>query len=98
MIWLSQFLRAAGTKDRLMMTAVAADMHAHVFDNAQNRHLDFFKHDDAFFSVDQRDVLRRGDHHSPRDRNVLRQSQLNVTGTRRHIQHEVIQIRPQRLL
>ena len=62
-VFLGQFLRAAGAEDRLVVPAVAADMHAHVFHDPQHRHFHFLEHHDAFFGVDQRDVLRRGDHH-----------------------------------
>ncbi len=80
------------------MSTVAADVHAHVLDDTQHRHFHFLEHHDAFFGVDQRDILRRGDHNGTRYRNVLRQRQLNVTGAWRHIQHQIIQIRPHCLL
>ncbi len=93
-----QFFCTAGAEDRLVMTTVAADVHAHVLDDTEHRHLDFLKHHDAFFGVDQRDILRRGDNNRPGDGDVLRQRQLDITSTRRHIQHQIIQIRPQCLL
>ncbi|MOA30936.1 hypothetical protein D3C78_1520600 [compost metagenome] len=93
-----QFLSATGTKDCLMMPAVAANMHTHIFDNAENRDFHLLKHDDAFFSVDQRNILRRGHNNRPRNGNVLRQRQLNVPGARWHIQHQIIEIRPQSFL
>ncbi|MNE38317.1 hypothetical protein D3C80_1322110 [compost metagenome] len=94
----SQFLSATGTKDRFMVPAVAANMHTHIFNNTENRHFNLLKHDDAFFGVDQRDILRRGHDNSPRNRNVLRQRQLNVSSARRHIQYQIIEIRPQGFL
>jgi hypothetical protein len=49
-ILLGQFLCATGAENRLMVTAVAANMHAHVLDDTQHRHFDFFEHHDAFFA------------------------------------------------
>ncbi|MNE65090.1 hypothetical protein D3C80_1605410 [compost metagenome] len=97
-ILLGQFLSATSTKDRFVMPAVAANMHTHIFDNTQHRHFNLLKHDDAFFGVDQRNILRRGDDNRSRDRNILRQRQLNVAGARRHIQYQIIKIRPQGFL
>ena len=93
-----QLLRTAGTEDRLMVSTVAANVHAHVFDDAEYRHLHLLEHHDAFFGVDQRDILRRGDHDGAGDRNVLRQRQLDITGARRHVQHQIIEVRPHCLL
>ncbi len=73
-------------------------MHAHVLDDTQHGHLHFLEHDNAFFGVDQRDILRRGHHNGAGNRNVLRQRQLNITGARRHVQHQIIKIRPHCLL
>ena len=52
---------AACTKDGFAMAAVAANVHAHVFDNTQYRHIHFLEHAQAALGIDQGDVLRRGD-------------------------------------
>ena len=97
-VLLRQLFGAAGAENRLMVTTVAADMDTHVFDDAEDRNVHLLKHHDAFFRIDQRDILRRRHHYRAGDRDILRKSQLNVAGAWRHIQHQIIQIRPQRLL
>src|SRR5450830_780984 len=91
---LAHFFAAAVTEDFFRMAAVSADVHAHVFHDAQDRDADFLEHLQAFARVQQRDVLWRGDDDRAGDRHFLRQRQLNVAGARRHIDNQVVQIAP----
>ena len=56
------------------------------------------EHLHPFFGVQQRNILGRGHHNGPRHRYLLRQGQLDITGSRRHIHDQIIQILPQGLL
>src|SRR5699024_11519281 len=97
MVFFSQFLCTTGTENRFMVTTVTANMHTHVLDNTEHRNLDFLEHHNAFFRIDQRNVLRSGDHYRASYWYVLSQCQLNVTGDWRHIKHKIVEIRPQGL-
>ena len=55
------------------MPALRTNMHGHVFDNTQDRHLHFFKHDQALFRIEQGNVLRGRDNNGAGDRHTLRQ-------------------------
>ena len=74
--------------------ALAAYVHAHVFDDTQNRNTDFLEHLQTLARIQQGDVLRCGHNHGTRDRYFLRECQLNIAGARRHIHHQIIQIAP----
>ena len=95
---LAHLLRAAVAEDVLGVAAVRADVDAHVLDDADDRHADLLEHLEALARVDQRDVLRRGDDHGAGDRHLLRQRQLDVAGARRHVDDQVVEIAPVRVL
>ena len=76
------------------VAAVAAHMHRHVFDDAEDRDADFLEHLQSLFRIHQRDVLRRSDDHHAGDRHLLRERQLDISGARRHIDDQVIEIAP----
>jgi hypothetical protein len=78
----------------LFMAALGTDVRAHVFDYTQHRHLDLLKHLESLARVEQRDVLRRGHDHRTTDRHLLRQRELDVTGARRQVDDQVIEIFP----
>ena len=69
-------------------------MHGHVFHQAQDRDTHFFEHLDALFGVQQGDVLRRGHDHGARHGHALAQGELDVTGARRHVDDQIIQLFP----
>ena len=57
---------------------------AHVFDNAQNRHLDLLEHGDTAPRIDQSKVLRRRHNDGPGEWHVLRHAQLHIPGAGRN--------------
>ena len=74
-------------KDCLLMAALTTHVGTHVLNNAKQRHSYFAKHLDALASIQQGDVLRRCDYHGARQWHILRHGQLDIAGTRRHIDH-----------
>ncbi len=80
------------------VTALAADMHRHVLDDTQDRHIDLAEHFDPLLGIQQGYVLGRGDNHRTRHCRLLRQGQLDIAGSRRHVDHQKIQLTPQGLL
>ncbi|MNW13266.1 hypothetical protein D3C71_2111730 [compost metagenome] len=51
-IFLHQLLSPTGAENRLMVTAVTANVHTHVFHDAQYRHVNLFEHHDAIGSIE----------------------------------------------
>ena len=76
------------------MATAAADVHAHVLDDAEHRHVDLFEHLERLARVEQGDVLGRGHDHRARDRDLLAQGELNVTGTGGQVDDQVVEIVP----
>jgi len=94
LITLGHFLATIGAENVLNMTTICADMNGHVFNNAQNRHPDLFKHLDALLGIEQSDVLRRGHNDSTCHGHTLAQCQLNVTSAGWHVDDQIIQVFP----
>jgi hypothetical protein len=95
-VLLGDALAAALAEDVLGVAAVAAHVHRHVLDDAQYRHLHLLEHAQRAARVQQRDVLRRGDDDRGGDRHALRQRELDVARARRQVDHQVIEVLPQR--
>ena len=95
---LRQAFAAFLTKNVLVVAALAAHVHGHVFNQPQHRHIHLLEHGDAFFGIEQRDVLRCGDDDSTRERHFLRHGELNVARAGGHIDDEVVQAFPARLV
>src|SRR6266571_1375220 len=91
-------LGAALPEDVLLVTAVRADVRAHVLDDAEDGNADFLEHLEALAGVDERDVLGRGDDHGARHRHLLGERELDVAGAWRHVDDEVVDIAPARVL
>ncbi len=81
-VFLGNAFAAAVAEEGLFVAAVAADVDAHVFDNAQHGDVDFAEHFDAFFAVQQGDVLRGGDDDGAGYRDFLGEGELDVAGAR----------------
>ena len=69
---------------------------SHVFYQAEDRHVHLVVgvHVDALACIGQSHLLRGADNHRSRNGQGLEQSQVDVTGARRGIQHEIIQFAP----
>ena len=69
-------------------------MSSHILDDAEDGNVHFFEHHETLTSVHQSDVLRSRYHYGACQRNFLRQRELNVAGSRGHINDEVVQVFP----
>src|SRR5713226_2161114 len=90
----SSHMRSALPEDMFLVTALGADVGAHVLHDPEDGNADFLEHLEALACVDERDVLGRGDDHHPGDRHFLRERELDVTGAGRHVDDEVIDVLP----
>src|ERR1700742_5191743 len=77
--------RAAMPENIRLRSAVRTLEIAHVLDDAEHGHVDLLEHRQSPPRVDQRQILRRRDDDGALQRYILRQRQLRVAGTRRHI-------------
>mmetsp|Transcript_14132 Transcript_14132/g.30434 ORF Transcript_14132/g.30434 Transcript_14132/m.30434 type:complete len:311 (+) Transcript_14132:328-1260(+) len=84
----------ASTEQKVPVAGVWRDEVAHVFNNADGRYVDLVEHRDALHDVHERQLLRRGDDHGGVNVECLAQRELHVAGSRRHVQHEVVQLAP----
>src|SRR3569623_1207907 len=87
-------LAAALAEDVFGVPALAAEMNAHILDDAEHRYFDLLEHLEALAGVEQGIVLRRGDDHRAAHRYALRQSKLDVAGAGRQIDDEIIELVP----
>ena len=96
-VLLAQVAPAVLAEDSLLVTAVAADVQAHVLDDAEHRHVHLLEHLEPFAGIRERDVLRRGDDDRAADGHALRERELNVARAGRHVDDEIVEIAPARL-
>ena len=89
---------AAVAEKGFFVAAVAADVDAHVFHHAQHGYVHLAEHFDAFFAVQQGDVLGCGDDNGAVYRDFLGDGELDVARARGHVEDEVVQFVPQGLL
>ena len=80
------------------MSATAANVSAHVFDNSEHRYFNFLEHLQSFFCIKKRDILWRGHNQRTRDRHFLRQRELGIPCSWWQIDDEIIQIIPTRVV
>ena len=68
----------------------------HVLDDAQDGlfHLGLAEHIDALFDIRHGDLLRRGDDDGAAQRNVVDQRDVDVTGPRRQVDQEIVELAP----
>lgn len=78
--------------------ALRADEDRHVLYDPENRHVHLLEHAKPLLRIDQGNVLRRRHDDRTRDRHGLRKSELNVARPRRHVDDEVIEVVPVRLI
>ena len=69
-------------------------MRTHVFDDAENRDTYLLEHLEALARIQQGDVLRGCDDYGAGNRHFLRQRQLDVAGTGRHIHDQIVEVAP----
>src|SRR5438309_8071050 len=87
-------LRPTLAEDVFLVTALGADMGAHVLHDPEDGNADFLEHLEALACIDERDVLGRGDDHQPGHRHFLGERELDVSGAGRHVDDEVIDVLP----
>ena len=73
---------------------IGADEMAHILDNAKNRHIHLAEHVEALARVNQRQILRCRHNHRTRQRRPLRECQLRIACSRRHVDDQHIKIVP----
>ena len=78
----------------MALIALVTDKIAHIFNDTEDRYFDLAEHGQTFPGIGQRQILRGGDNHGPGQRGLLRNRQLNVTGSGRHIDDQNVQITP----
>lgn len=88
--WSAMRCAPPAAEDVLFMTALAADMQAHVLDDPEHRHVDFLEHAQPLASIQQRQVLRRSNNQRGGYRHPLRQGQMDVAGARRQVDDSVL--------
>ncbi len=71
-------------------------MQRHVFHHSQHRRTGLLKHLHSPHDVGKSHVLRRGDDHTTVEFESTGKRQLHVTGARRQVEHEVVQLSPGR--
>src|SRR5277367_1320471 len=76
---------AAAAKHMFHMTALTTNVHAHILHDAEHPYFDLFKHLQALTSIQEGDILRRGHDDGAAHRNALRQRELDVARTGRHV-------------
>lgn len=86
-----QFLRSRPSENVTVASAAGAGKVGHVVDKSQDRNADLTEHEGSFPGVDQRYFLRGGDDNGASHRNVLRDGQLSVSRSGRHVDDQVIQ-------
>ena len=91
---IGKFLPAAFAKNVIARARIGSDEVAHIFDHAEHRHGDGFEHAQRAAHVDEGNFLRRGYQHRALHRDQLRQAQLYVAGSRRHVHDQIIEFAP----
>ncbi len=82
----------------LLMAALAANVHRHIFHNAQYPDIHLAKHLHPLDGIQQGNILGRGDHNRTGDGNFLGQRQLDIASARGQIHQQIIQLMPAGLL
>ena len=96
-VLLAQVAAAVLAENVLLVTAAAANVQAHVLDDAEHGHVHLLEHLEPLARVRERDVLRRRDDDGAAHGHALRERELNVTRARRHVDDEVVEVAPARL-
>ena len=81
-------------EDVVARARIGGDEIAHVFDEAEQRHIGPPQHIDCLLGVDQRQILRGRDDHRAGQRHLLNEADLDIAGARRQIDHEDIEFAP----
>ena len=80
------------------LAAMRAQEDTHVFDQAEQRCVGLLEHCHRLARIIQREVLRRAGDDRPVNRGGLGNGKLCVTGARRHVDDQHVQIAPRRFL
>ena len=81
-------------EDLVPLIAIGTDEIAHVLDDPQDRNLQLLEHLEPFARIDEAHVLRRRHDNHPRHAHHLGHRKLRITGTRRQIDDEIVQLSP----
>src|ERR1051325_5458307 len=87
------FVAAAVAEDFDALAARRGEV-AHVLNDAEDGHVHFLEHADAFAHDAERSFLRGGDDHAAVERDGLAKGELSVAGAGRKIDEEIIEFAP----
>src|SRR6185312_16705567 len=85
---------AAVTENIRARSATWAEKIAHIFDDTEHRHVHAIEHGNAAPGVDQREVLWCRDDDRALEWHLLRNRQLRISGSGRHIDDHDVQLAP----
>ena len=87
-------LSSAPGEDLVLLAAAVAHEVAHVLDHPDDGNVDLVEHGLGPHHVGQGHVLRRRHQHRAAALELLRKGDLHVSGARRHVHHQVVQLAP----
>src|SRR5205807_4050359 len=85
---------AAASEDVIALPVGRRHEVTHIFDQADYGNVHFVEHGSGLARVDEGNFLWRGDDERPRKGDRLDDRKLDVTGARRQVEHQVIQLAP----
>ena len=88
-----QRLSTAIAEDMIAFTVSTLEI-AHIFDNAENRHVKLLKHTIGLPDIAQRDLLRCRHQHCSGDGDHLRETQLHIACPGGHVDYQVVELSP----
>ena len=94
MVLFSNFTDVALTKYMNFLTAVRAERIAHIFHETKNRNVHKRSHFHCFTDNHGNQILWTCNNDNAINRNVLEYGKCNITGSRRHIDKQIIDIIP----
>ena len=79
---------------KVLVSAFGTLVVSHVLHDPQNTHAQFLEHFDSLDHVHECQTLRGGHNQSPVEFQLLAQTDLDVSRSRGHIHHQVVQLSP----
>src|SRR5262245_25829801 len=90
-VFVGKFLPATLAKDLVAVSRIGRDEIGHVLDNAKHRNVDGLEHLDCPSNIGKRYFLWRSNENRSLNRYKLSERELDVAGSRRHVDNEVIE-------
>jgi hypothetical protein len=86
------------SEDEIVVSAFIALIIGHIFDYSQDSNPEILEHFDSLDDVDEGEALGGGDDDCAVELQLLAETQLDVAGAWGHVDHEVVQLAPVRLI